>query len=392
MKKIPYGLQSIDRRDIREVVKVLKSDRLTQGPAVRKFEEALCRSTGAKYAVAVANGTAALHLAALAAGIKDGDEAITSPITFAASANCVLYAGGRVVFADIEEKTQNIDAYEVEKKITAKTRAVIPIDYAGHTCDLEKLSQLARQHNLIVIEDACHAIGGEYKVGNRWYKVGSCSHSDMATLSFHPVKTITTAEGGAVLTNRKDLYEKLSLLRTHGITKDVSCFQTPSPGEPGEQGEWYYEMHELGFNYRLSDMQAALGISQLKKLNRFIKRRTQIAQKYQKAFAGNPYFDIPVSLDDETVKSGWHLYPIRLKDKARRRNIFDWLRQEGIGVQVHYIPVYWQPYYQRLGFSKGLCPKAEDFYEREISLPMFPAMSAADVKRVIKIVLESFKR
>lgn len=386
IKRIPYGLQSVDSRDIREVVKVLKSDWLTQGPAVRKFEEEMCRTTGAKYAVAVTNGTAALHLAALAAGIANGDEVITSPITFAASANCVLYAGGKVVFADVEARTQNIDAYEVEKKITARTKAVIPVHYAGHACDMEKLSQLAKQHNLILIEDACHAIGGEYKIGTKWHKAGSCSHSDMATLSFHPVKTITTAEGGAILTNRKDLYGKLSLLRTHGITKDASRFQMPSPGD------WYYEMHELGFNYRLSDMQAALGISQLKKLNSFIKRRARIAQKYQKAFAGNPNFDIPVSLDDKGIRSGWHLYPIRLKDKTKRKNIFDRLRQNGIGVQVHYIPVYWQPYYQRLGFSKGLCPKAEDFYEREISLPMFPAMSEADVKRVIKVVLESFKK
>lgn len=386
MKKIPYGFQSIDSQDIREVVKVLKSDWLTQGPAVRKFEEALCRVTGAKYAVAVSNGTAALHLAVLAAGVKEGDEVITTPITFAASANCVLYAGGRAVFADIEERTQNIDAYDVEKKITARTKALIPVDYAGHPCDLEKLSQLAKKNNLIVIEDACHAIGGEYKAGNKWHKVGSCNHSDMVILSFHPVKSLTTAEGGAILTNRKDLYEKLSLLRTHGITKDASRFQSPSPGE------WYYEMHELGFNYRLSDMQAALGTSQLKKLNRFVKRRSQIAQKYQKAFLGNPYFDIPVSLDDKTVRSGWHLYPIRLKDKTKRKMIFDRLRQEGVGVQVHYIPVYWLPYYQRLGFSKGMCPKAEDFYEREISLPMFPGMSEADVKRVIKIVMEVFKK
>lgn len=379
MKLIPYSHQHIELDDIRAVTKVLKSEWITQGPKIKEFEDALCKYTGAKYAVAVSSGTAALHIACLAAGIKAKEEVITSPITFVASANCILYCGGKPVFADIQEDTVNIDPKEILKKITKKSKALIPVHFAGHPCDLEEISKIAKKHRLLIIEDAAHALGAEYKGS----KIGSCKYSDMTIFSFHPVKSVTTAEGGAILTNRKDLYEKLIMFRTHGITKQNL--------ERRSQGDWYYEMRCLGYNYRITDIQAALGISQLKKLDRFIAQRRKIVQEYTKAFKDNPFFEIPI--DKYGVLSVYHLYPIRLKGTYvhKRKEIFQELRKRGLGVQVHYIPVYWQPYYrQNFGFKTGLCLKAESYYSRAISLPLYPSMTKSQVSKVIRIVKGSF--
>ena len=384
MKYIPYGKHWLDKKDIEEVIKVLNSDWITQGPKVKKFEEALCEYTGAKYAVAVSSGTAGLHIACLAAGIKEGDEVITSPITFVASANCILYCRAKPVFADIQEDTVSIDPEEIKKRLTKKTKAIIPVHFAGHPCDLEEIHQIAKKHNLIVIEDACHALGAEYK----GIKIGSCKYSDMAVFSFHPVKSITTGEGGAVLTNNEEYYKKLIMFRQHGITKNSSQFTVY---DSQLIGDWYYEMQFLGYNYRLTDIQCALGISQLKKLDKFIKKRRQIVEIYKEAFKNNDFFDLPVEKD--YAKSSWHLYPIRLKNKycSKKREIFAKLREKGLGVQVHYIPVYWQPYYQKLGYRKGICPNAEDFYQREISIPLYPSMSDEDIRYVIEKIFEVFK-
>jgi len=380
MKIIPYGHQWIDKNDINKVIKVLKSDWITQGPKIEEFENSLCKHVGAKYAVVVSSGTAALHIACLVAGIKPADEVITSPITFVASANCVLYCGGKVVFADVQEDTVNIDSEEIKKKINRKTKAIIPVHFAGHPCDLEEIEKIAKENNLLVIEDASHALGAEYKNS----KVGSCKYSDMTVFSFHPVKSITTGEGGAIITNKKELYKELLFFRNHGISKGKTELTKKN------EGPWYYEMQKLGFNYRITDIQAALGISQLKRLNLFIKNRREIAKFYNESFKGNPHFDIPV--EREYVFSSYHLYPIKVKAKFSRlrKEIFNEMRQNSIGVQVHYIPVYLQPYYKKLGYKEGSCPKAEDFYKREISIPIYPALGEKQVKYVVKKILKIF--
>lgn len=379
-KLIPYGHQGIEEDDIQAVVEVLRSDFLTQGPKVKEFEEALAEYCGAKYAVSFSSGTAALHGAYFAVGIGDDDEVITSPITFLATANAALFLNGRPVFVDIEGDSGNIDAELVEAAITSKTKAIVPVHFAGHPADMERIAGVAKKHNLIVIEDACHAFGAKY-LGTT---IGDCKYSDMAVFSFHPVKSITTGEGGAVLTNNKEYYEKLIMFRHHGITKAESAFV--NKGE--DAGQWYYEMQHLGYNYRLTDIQCALGISQLKKLDTFIRKRRQIAGAYNRAFKDNPFFELPV--ERSGVKSAWHLYAIRLKDayKSMKPKIFEELRLRRLGVQVHYIPVYLQPYYQRLGYSRDSCPKAKDFYEREISIPLYPSMS--NIGYVVKNVLEGF--
>ncbi len=379
MKSIPYGHQSIGVDDIKAVVKVLKSDWLTQGPAAGLFEDALCAYTGARFAVCVSSGTAALQLACMAAEIKPKDEVITSAITFAASANCALHCGARPVFADIQPGTVNIDPLDIEKKLTKMTRALIPVHFAGHPCDMDEISRIAKDNDLIVIEDAAHALGAEYKNS----RIGSCRYSDMAVFSFHPVKSITTGEGGAVMTNNKRFYDRLIMLKNHGITKKGLVYE--------RRGSWYHEMQRLGFNYRMTDIQAALGISQLKKLDAFISARRRIADIYDRAFEGNPYFDVPV--EKERVRSSYHLYPIRLKEKFRgkRRRVFEKLKDMGLGVQVHYIPVYMQPYYRKdLGFKTGLCPAAESYYSRAISLPIYPALTDRQIHAVVRIVKEAF--
>lgn len=374
MRYIPYGQQWLDENDIKKVVDVLHSDWLTQGPKVQQFEDALCQYTGAKYAVAVATGTAALHLACLAADISKGDEAITSPITFVASANCIAYCGGKPVFADILKETINIDPEEIEKKINTNTKAIIPVHFAGHPADLEEIKAIAQKKNLTVIEDCAHAIGAKYKNT----KIGSCKFSDMSILSFHPVKQITTGEGGAILTNQEELYKKLLLFRSHGITKDRQEMV-------GYAGPWYYEMQELGFNYRITDIQSALGQSQLKKIDKFINRRREIVEIYNKEFSSLDEIILPV--ENDYVKSAWHIYYIRLKDFSKRKPVFEELKKNGLGVQVHYIPVHLQPYYQKqFGYKIGDYLKAEEYYNSTITLPLYPKMTNDDIEYVIDLV------
>ena len=381
MVDIPYGRQWIEEDDIESVIEVLKSPCITQGPKVKEFEEKLAETCGARYAVVFNSGTSALHASYFAVGLSERDEFITSPITFAATSNAGLYLGARPVFCDVEEDTGNINVRILEERITNRTKLVVPVHYAGHSCDMEKIKEIADKYGLFVIEDACHALDARYKNS----KIGSCKYSDATVFSFHPVKHITTGEGGAVLTNREDIYEKLLMFRSHGITKDERKFINK------KDGYWYYEMQILGFNYRMTDVQAALGISQLKKLDKFVKRRRRFAEIYNRVFEDNPYFDIPAEKD--YAYHSYHLYPIRLKDnyKNKRREIFQLLRKKRIGVQVHYIPVYWHPYYQQMGYRKGECPTAEEFYKKEITLPLYPAMTREDVEYVIKAVFEVFK-
>ncbi len=382
MKKfIPYGKQFIDEDDIKEIVEVLKSDFITQGNKVPEFEKKLANYCGTKYAVVFNSGTSALHGAYFALGLSKDDEFITTPITFAATANAGLYLGAKPVFVDVEPDTGNIDINKIEEKITEKTKLISVVHYAGHPVYLEKIKQIADKYGLKVIEDACHALGAKYK----GEKIGNCKYSDATVFSFHPVKHITTGEGGAVLTNDREIYEKLLMFRNHGITKDKSKFLN------NPDGEWYYEMQFLGYNYRMTDIQSALGISQLKKLDKFVEKRRKIAKIYNEAFKNNSYFDIPVEKD--YAFHSYHLYSIRLKDeyKEKKREIFENLKKEGIGVQVHYIPVYLHPYYQKLGYKKGICPNAEDFYTRQISIPIYPAMNDEDINFVIEKVWKVFK-
>lgn len=394
---IPYGRQSIDDADIEAVVKVLKSDYLTTGPAVAAFEKKVADYVGAKYAVAVSNGTAALHVACLAAGIGEGDEVITTPITFAASANCVLYCGGTPVFADIDPDTYNISPVELERKITSRTKAIIPVHYTGQPCDMNAILEIARKHDLLVIEDGAHALGASYK----GMKIGSIA--DMTCFSFHPVKPVTTGEGGMIVTDNEELYRKLVLYRSHGITRDNDMmqqyedqlWQSTDPalqeaaemlrGDVMDPGGWYYQQLELGYNYRITDIACALGASQMDKLDRFLERRRQIAGKYDEAFADIPQIKTP--WQQEGCQSGWHLYMIQTMERSRRE-VFDGLRQAGIGVNVHYIPVYRHPYYQRNGYAGVHCLNAEAFYERAVSLPIFPGLTESQQDYVIEHVIK----
>ncbi|MDU6036796.1 MAG: UDP-4-amino-4,6-dideoxy-N-acetyl-beta-L-altrosamine transaminase [Clostridium butyricum] len=371
---LSYGKQYIDEKDIEEVVKVLKGDYLTTGPSIDEFEKKVATYVGAKYGVALSNGTAALHAACYAAGIHDNDEVLVSSITFVASANCVLYCGGKPVFIDINPKTYNIDVDKIEEKITHRTKAIIAVDLTGQPVDMDKIMRIAKKHNLIVIEDAAHALGAEYK--NE--KVGKLAH--MTEFSFHPVKPVTTGEGGIVVTNSKEYYEKIKLFRSHGITRDTEIMNK-------NQGPWYYEQIDLGYNYRLTDLQCALGISQMNKIDRFIKRRREIAGIYNEAFKGIEEINIP--FEEYFSKSGWHIYVILLElDKlnADRKEIFKALQKENIGVNVHYMPVYLQPYYKELGYKKGQCPIAEKVYERMITIPLFPSMTDEDIQSVITAI------
>lgn len=371
---LPYGRQSIGEDDIQAVVDVLRSDWLTTGPKVAEFEESFAAWVGAKHAVSFSSGTAALHGAAFAAGLKPGDEAITTPMTFAATANCVLYQGATPVFADVSTDTLNLDPEQVAARITARTRAVLPVDYAGHPADLDAILELAARHGLIVIEDASHALGAEY----RQRRTGGIAH--MTVFSFHPVKHLATGEGGMVTTDRADCAEALRRFRNHGISSEARQRQTA--------GQWHYEMVLLGFNYRLTDMACALGLSQLKKLKANLMRRREIAERYSTVFAGLAGVTLPAVRAD--VSPAWHLYPIRLnleKLTADRAQVFRALRAENIGVNVHYIPVHRHPYYRdRFGYRGGEYPIAEDAYERLISLPMFHGMSDQDVEDVITAV------
>jgi len=374
---LPYGRQVVDEEDIRAVVNVLRSDYLTTGPKVAEFEQNVADYVGAKYAVAVSSGTAALHIACLAAGIGRGDEVITTPITFAASSNCVLYCGGKPVFADIDADTYNISPQEIERKITNKTKAIIPVHYTGQPCDMDAISEIAGRHNLLVIEDAAHALGAVYK----GRKIGSIS--DMTCFSFHPVKPITTGEGGMVVTNNEELYKRLVLFRSHGITRDEGLLTE-------NQGGWYYQQLELGYNYRITDISCALGNSQMDKLDIFLEKRREIANQYNNAFKDLEGVKLPWQMAG--CDSGWHLYMIQVINGKSRKEVFDELRATGIGVNVHYIPVYQHPYYRNHGYSDCFLPNAESFYERAISLPIFPALMEDQQKYVINKVVETVTR
>ncbi|MEB4814537.1 MULTISPECIES: UDP-4-amino-4,6-dideoxy-N-acetyl-beta-L-altrosamine transaminase [Bacillus cereus group] len=371
---LPYGQQQIDEYDIQAVVDVLKGDFLTTGPMVQQFEEAIAKYVGAKYAVSFSNGTAALHAACYAAGITEGDEVITTPMTFVASANCILYQGAKPVFADIDNETYNISPKSIEEKITNKTKAIIPVHFTGQPVELEAIQKIAKKNNLIIIEDAAHALGATYK--NK--KIGSIG--DMTMFSFHPVKHITTGEGGVITTNNPLFYEKLVQFRTHGIERNPKKLLE-------NHGPWYYEMQFLGYNYRITDIQAALGLSQLSKLDSFIKIRKKYVDIYSKEFSCLSEIIIPKQLPQ--TSSSWHLYIIRLNTKllkCNRKEFYEALQRENIGVNVHYIPVHLQPFYQKLGYEKGICPQAENVYEEIITLPLFPKMTEADVWDVIQAV------
>ena len=377
---IPYGRQYIDEEDIQAVVEVLRSDFITTGPKVDELEKTITEYTGAKYAVALSNGTAALHAACFAAGIGPGDEVITTPMTFAATANCILYMGGKPVFADIDPRTYNIDPRDIEKKITHRTRAIIPVHFTGQPCEMDEVMRIADKHGLSVIEDGAHALGAEYK-GRKIGTIGT-----MTTLSFHPVKHITTGEGGAVLTDDRSLYERLLMFRINGITKDSEKMEN-------YEGLWFYEQQSLGYNYKLTDIQAALGISQFKKLGNFLEQRRKYAALYSELL--KPVEGIIVPQQLSYTNSAWHLYIIKLdldKISLSRRQVFDELRKRNIGAHVHYIPVHCHPYYKGLGYYKGMCPEAEALYEAIITLPLYPSMEIDDIHYIaesLKDILRS---
>lgn len=374
--KIYYGRQWIDEDDIQAVDDVLRSDYVTCGPKVDELERILCEFTGAKYAVAVNSGTSALHCAAIAAGVGPGDEVITTPITFAASANCALYCGAKPVFVDINPETYNIDPESIRAHITEHTKAVVAVDFTGQAVEIDKIREICKEHNLIFIEDAAHSIATKYN----GKQVGSLA--DVTCFSFHPVKTVTGGEGGALLTNDEELYKRLVLAHTHGITHDESMME----GAPHE-GPWYYEQISLGYNYRLTDFQAALITSQLGKIDKFRSRRQEIVRRYNEAFSRIPELFVQKEIpESDTCR---HLYIIQLKlDKLKctRREFFDAMSAENVQCQIHYVPVYWFPYYQHLGYEKGLCPNAEEMYKGIMSIPLYPKMIDQDVEDVIHAV------
>lgn len=385
MEKLYYGKQTIEDDDIKAVVDTLKSPLITCGPKVDELEKELCEYTGARYAVAVSNGTAALHCACIAAGIGPGDEVITTPMTFAASANCALYCGAKPVFADINPETYNIDPDSIIKCITSRTKAIIAVDFTGQVVEADKIRKICDEYGLLFIEDAAHSIGSSYngtKVGNI---------ADITTFSFHPVKTITGGEGGAVLTNDENLYNKISLAHTHGITHDEAMMK-----DLPHEGMWYYEQISLGYNYRMTDFQAALLISQLGKLERFKKRRKEIVDYYDSELKNVD--GIIIQKEIEQSDTCRHLYIIRLDENVlscTRREFFDEMGSRGVQPQVHYVPVYWFPYYQKLGYKKGLCPNAERIYKGIMSIPLYPLLTEEEMKYVvdvIKSIVEKYKR
>lgn len=365
---IPYGRQTIEEDDIQAVADVLRSDYLTTGPKIAEFEKMVADYVGAKYAVAISNGTSALHAACFAAGIQPGDEVITTPLTFAASSNCVLYCGGTPVFADVDPKTYNIDPEDIRRKITDKTKAIIAVHLAGQPCDMDEIHKIAKEHDLIVIEDGAHALGSVYK----GKKVGTLS--DMTTFSFHPVKPITTGEGGMIVTDNEEFYQKMMLFRSHGITRDENLMTR-------NDGSWFYQQLDLGYNYRITDIQCALGCSQMKKLDRFLARRKEIVARYNEAFADCENIIIPYQLPE--TESGWHLYIVQLKN-CDRRKVFEALREQGIAVNVHYIPVYMHPYYQEHGYKDVHCRNAEEIYSHIVSLPLYPTLTLEEQQYVIE--------
>ena len=381
---IPYGKQDISQQDIDSVVDVLKSDFLTQGPQVPAFESALTEHTGAQYALAVNSATSALHIACLALGLGEGDWLWTTPVTFVASANCGLYCGAKVDFVDIDSATYNMCPKKLEQKlVTAKAtgtlpKVVVPVHLCGQPCDMESIAKLAKEYGFKVIEDASHAIGGQY----REQPIGNCKYSDITVFSFHPVKIVTTAEGGAVLTNQKELADKLALLRSHGITRDPEMMTEAS------HGGWYYQQVDLGFNYRMTELQAALGVTQMQRLDEFVAARHELSKRYNQMLSELPLV-LPYQL--ENTYSGLHLFVIRLKldeISLTHKQVFDALRENGIGVNLHYIPVHTQPYYQAMGFAEGGFPESERYYQEAISLPMFHGMTEEQQNTVVRVVTE----
>jgi perosamine synthetase len=392
---LPYGRQHITEEDIAAVAAVLRGDFLTQGPVVEAFERRFAEKVGAKHAVAVSSATAALHLALRVAGIGPGDRVVTSPITFLASANAAAYVGATPDFSDIDPVTYTLDPVELELNWCDDTRAVVAVDYAGQVCDLPAIARIARRHGAIVIEDACHAVGGAFHTDaapERTWQIGSHPWADMTVFSFHPVKTMTTGEGGMLVTDRADWAEQARLLRSHGIVRDPARFETLSTDEVlGEKGPWFYEMQELGFNYRLTDIQCALGLSQLGRLDSMLARRREIVAAYNAAFAGLDWIVTPkVRCDEDTATTSWHLYTALIDFAAlgkTRSQVMAELRGDGVGTQVLYVPVHLQPWYRKTyAYGPGKCPVAEAFYARTLSFPLFPTMTDQDVAHVIDVV------
>lgn len=381
---IYYGRQDINQDDIEAVRAVLASDFLTQGPAIERFEKMVASYCGAKYAVAVCNATAALHIACRAAGLEPGDVLWTAPNTFVASANCGLYCGSDVNFVDIDAQTYNMSTQELEKKLASsakKPKVLVPVHFSGQPCDMEQIHRLAKDHDITIVEDASHAIGAEYK-GER---VGSCKYSDMTVFSFHPVKIITTGEGGMVLTNNPDLYEKLRLYRSHGITRDPNLMSC-------NDGPWYYEQIDLGYNYRVTDMQAALGTSQMKRLPEFLQRRRYLAKRYNELLADFP-LTLPYQM--EGTNSSWHLYVACFREDAsltKKERLFQEMKKHGITLNMHYIPVHLQPYYKKMGFSHGDFPVSEAYYEKAFTLPLYYGLSDEEQETVVEALHTSLSR
>ncbi|MGF1587437.1 MAG: UDP-4-amino-4,6-dideoxy-N-acetyl-beta-L-altrosamine transaminase [Bacteroidales bacterium] len=388
-KPIPYGHHNITREDIEAVVNVLKSDFLTQGPKIKEFEEAFANYIGSKYAIAVSSGTAALHLSTLAINVSPGDKVITTPITFAATANCVLYSGGEIVFADIDPKTYLIDINKVEEhlKVAPKGtyKGIIPVDFAGHAVDLEAFRELADYYGCWIIEDACHAPGG-YFMDSKSVKqnCGNGNFADLAIFSFHPVKHIACGEGGMITTRNEELYKKLLMLRSHGITKESELFIE-------NHGGFYYEMQELGFNYRLTDFQAALGISQLKRADEGLRRRKEIARNYDDAFKNHPNIKMPFTPIYGGFQSSRHAHHLYILEVEDRNNLYEYLRKNNILAQIHYIPVHYMPYYKKFGWKKGDFPFAENYYSKCISLPIYPTLASELQQFVIETIFSYYK-
>jgi UDP-4-amino-4,6-dideoxy-N-acetyl-beta-L-altrosamine transaminase len=384
MKIIPYGRQDITQSDIDSVVAVLKSDFLTQGPKVPSFEQHIAEYCGASHAVAVNSATSALHLACLSLGVGKGDSVWTSPVTFVASANCALYCGAKVDFVDIDPRSYNLCPDALEKKlIKARSlgclpKVIIPVHLCGQSCDMERIFSLSKEYNFKIIEDASHAIGGKYQ--NK--PIGDCRYSDITIFSFHPVKIITTAEGGMAVTNNKDLYTRLSTLRSHGITRDIDAMTHES------DGPWYYQQIDLGFNYRMTELQAALGLSQLVRLDDYVSRRHVLAERYDNLLAKMPLI---LPYQGKTNYSSYHLYVIRLKNHTdgNHRRVFELLRDKGVGVNLHYIPVYAHPYYKAMGFDSADFPMSESYYSSAISIPLFPGMSFHEQDSVVSALIDS---